>query len=92
MRSGVVAVEHRNDSCAAHGVLIIKGAAGVIEHMVGRDNLPANYRKVSSAARCIPRKACTCNSEYCNMTSKLRSTNSAMLRLNNYWYMRNMVM
>ena len=48
MRSGVVAVEHRHDVCAAHGVLIIKGAAAVIEQLVGSSRLPANYRKVTS--------------------------------------------
>lgn len=48
MRSGVVAVEHHNDMCAAHGTLIVKGAAAVIEQMVGIDRLPPNYRKASN--------------------------------------------
>lgn len=47
MRSGVVAVEqHKSKQQAAHGMLIIKGAAAVLERMVGTDRLPPNYRKV----------------------------------------------
>ena len=46
MRSGVVAAEGRHGRPTAHGVLIIKGAAAVIERMVGSDKLPHNYRKV----------------------------------------------
>ncbi|KAL3147625.1 hypothetical protein ABBQ38_014675 [Trebouxia sp. C0009 RCD-2024] len=46
MRSGVVAVEQRHGKPAAHGVLIIKGAAAVIQHMVGSGKLPHNYREV----------------------------------------------
>ena len=48
MRSGVVAAERHRDACANHGVLIIKGAAAVIEHMVGSDRVPPNFRKVSN--------------------------------------------
>lgn len=43
MRSGVVAVEQRHGRLAADGVLIIKGAASVIQNMVGSDNLPQEY-------------------------------------------------
>lgn len=47
MRSGVVAVEqHRSKHQPAHAMLIIKGAAAVLERMVGTDRLPPNYRKV----------------------------------------------
>ena len=46
MRSGVVAAERHHGRPAAHGVLIIKGAAAVIERMVGSDRLPDNYRQV----------------------------------------------
>lgn len=54
MRSGVVAVEHHHDLCAAHGFLIIKGAAAVIEHMVGSHRLPPSYRKVSNRLCWMP--------------------------------------
>lgn len=46
MRSGVVAVEQPHGKSAAHGVLIIKGAAAVIQHMVDSEKLPHNYREV----------------------------------------------
>ena len=49
MRSGVVAVEqHKSKQQPAHGMLIIKGAAAVLERMVGTDKLPPNYRKVGA--------------------------------------------
>lgn len=50
MRSGVVAVEHSHGKHLANGLLIIRGAAAVIEQQVGTDRLPPNYRKVS---RCL---------------------------------------
>ncbi len=47
MRSGVVAVEHHKGKHATDGLLIIRGAAAVIEHMLDKDVLPPKYRQVS---------------------------------------------
>ncbi len=47
MRSGVVAVEHHKGKHATDGLLIIRGAAAVIERMIDKDVLPPEYRQVS---------------------------------------------
>ena len=47
MKSGVVAVEHHKGKHATDGLLIIRGAAAVIEHMIDKDVLPLKYRQVS---------------------------------------------
>ncbi|DBA99058.1 TPA: hypothetical protein ACH3X1_014197 [Trebouxia sp. C0004] len=46
MRSGVVAVEHHRGKHVTDGTLIIRGAAAVIERMVGKDLLPPKYRQL----------------------------------------------
>lgn len=49
MRSGVLAVEDRPSQGRAPGsaLLIVRGAAASIEGLIGRDQLPESYRKVS---------------------------------------------
>ncbi len=46
MRSGVVAVEHHKGKHDTNGLLIIRGAAAVIERMIDKDVLPPKYRQV----------------------------------------------
>ncbi|DBB14077.1 TPA: hypothetical protein ACH3X3_001037 [Trebouxia sp. C0006] len=46
MRSGVVAVEHHKGKHATDGLLIIRGAAAVIERMIDKDVLPPEYRQL----------------------------------------------